>query len=362
MDKNMKNPKISVLMPVYNAEKFLKEAIDSILNQTFKDFEFLIINDASTDKSKEIILSYKDVRIRYFENKKNLGQAETMNKGLKIARAELIARMDADDISFSNRFELQYKEMKNDKKIVVLASNFDVMDESGKFLYAEKYANSPEEIYYILQFKDCLGHPTVIFRKHIILDIFNGYDIDHEAEDYELWLRVCQQYKISKINTSLLKYRISKNSRMGATGKLLNDDAILIAKKNLESITSEKINLDIIEIFGRNFSSLRSTSSIKFSKEKINKAIIILEKVNDEILTNHPVFLNKSVLDKISTEKLNSLKYDLSLAILFYLKFGSLLKFLFRVYFFSKRIFTQKLNQLEHFLTCSFPSINKIWG
>ena len=181
-----KYPKISVLMSVYNAEKFLREAIDSILNQTFKDFEFIIINDDSTDSSKKIILSYKDQRIRYFENDKNLGVAVTLNKGLKLARAKLIARMDADDISFPNRFEKQYKKIQKDKKIAVLASVYDVVDESGKFLYTEKYAKSPEEIYYTLQFYNCFGHSTVMFRKHIILDIFNGYDKNHESEDYNL--------------------------------------------------------------------------------------------------------------------------------------------------------------------------------
>lgn len=347
----MNNPKISVLMPVCNAEKYLKKAIDSILNQTFKDFEFIIINDASTDNSKKIILSYKDQRIRYFENDENLGVAGTLNRGLKLAKAELIVRMDADDISFPNRLNLQYDEMEKDKEIAVLASNYDVVGESGKFLYTEKNAKSPEEIYYILQFIDCLGHPAIMFKKHIVLDIFNGYDKNHESEDYDLWLRISSKYKISKINTSLLKLRISKNSRMGAIGRKIDNDAMFIVKKNLELLTGEKINLDIIEILRRNFTAFRSSSSIKFSKKEIKRAIIILEKINNEVLTHHPAFLKRSVLEKIITEKCNSLKHDSCLAVLFDLKFGFILKFLFRVYFFLERRFTRKFNQLGHFLT-----------
>lgn len=339
MDQNMNRPKISVLMPVYNAEKYLKEAIDSILNQTFRDFEFIIINDASTDKSKQIIMSYQDTRIRYFENNKNLGVAKTLNKGLELATAKYIARMDADDISSSKRLELQYEEMNRDKEITVLASNFDVVDERGHFLYRENYAKSPEEIYYILQFRDCLGHPTVMFKKHIILNVFGGYNEDREAEDYDLWLRISSKYKIFKLNTSLLKLRTSKNSRMGAMSRKIDNDAIYLTKKNLESLTGEKINLDIIEILRRNFAAFRSSSSIKFSKEKINRAIIILKKVNDKIFIRHPVLFKKSVLDKISTKKLNSLNYDLFLARLFDLKFGFILKFLFRVYFFLEKKF-----------------------
>lgn len=331
-----KYPKISVLMPVYNAEKFLKEAIASILIQTFKDFEFLIINDASTDNSKKIILSYDDKRIRYFENGNNLGVARTLNRGLKLAKSNLVARMDADDISFPNRLEMQYKMMKKDKDSVVLASIFDVVDESGKFMYTEKYANSSEEIYYTIQFRDCLGHPTVMFRNNIVYDIFNGYDEGCEAEDYDLWLRVSSKYKISKINTSLLKFRISKNSRMGAKGGMIDGDATSAAKKKLELLTGETINSNTVEILKKKFSSFRSSLSTVFSKEEIGRALIILEKINNGILNQHPTFLKKSVLEKILLIKFNSLKHDLCLATLFDFKFGFLLKNIFRVYFFLK--------------------------
>jgi len=241
---------------------------------------------------------------------------------------------------------LQYEEMQKDKEIAVLASNYDVVDEKGKFLYTERYAKSPEEIYYTLQFQDCLGHPTVMFRKHIIFDIFNGYDKNHESEDYDLWLKISSKYKISKINNSLLKLRTSRNSRMGAMGRKIDAAATFLAKRNLESLTGEKINLDIIEILRRNFTAFRPSSSIKFSKEEIRKAIIILENVNNETLIHHPTFLNRSVLEKIINRKCNSLEYDLYLATIFDTKFGFILKFLFKVYFFFKRRFIQKFNQL----------------
>lgn len=97
-------PKLSVLTPVYNAERFLIKAIDSILEQTFTDFEFLIIDDCSNDNSTHIIQSYTDCRIRYYRNEKNLGISASLNKGIELAKSEWIARMDADDISFPNRF------------------------------------------------------------------------------------------------------------------------------------------------------------------------------------------------------------------------------------------------------------------
>ncbi len=103
----MDKPHLTVLMPVYNAEKFLGEAIESILNQTFTDFEFLIIDDGSTDSTIKIIESYTDSRIRLFKNQENLGISATLNKGIEMASTELIARMDADDISYSSRIQKQ---------------------------------------------------------------------------------------------------------------------------------------------------------------------------------------------------------------------------------------------------------------
>lgn len=100
-------PKVSVVMPAFNAEKYIREAVDSILNQTFTDFEFIIINDGSTDHTKEIILEYDDPRIVLLENEKNSGIVVTLNKGIQFARGEYIARMDSDDISLCNRIERQ---------------------------------------------------------------------------------------------------------------------------------------------------------------------------------------------------------------------------------------------------------------
>ena len=107
MAENIKQPKITVLMPVYNAGKYLREAIDSILNQSFSDFEFLIINDGSTDNSKNIIESYNDQRIKFIENDKNSGVIFSLNRGLDLAKGGYIARMDADDISLRDRLKIQ---------------------------------------------------------------------------------------------------------------------------------------------------------------------------------------------------------------------------------------------------------------
>lgn len=208
----MKNPKISVLMPVYNAEKFLREAIDSILNQTFKDFEFLIINDGSTDSSKKIILSYKDPRIKYFENKKNIGVAKTLNKGLRLVKGKYIARMDADDISHSNRLHLQVNLLDQYPNCSLIASKVDTIDDSGKILgtwvtdLLDTYSN--DQIRNQLPISNCLAHPSIVFRSRIIKMYYYNEGQHRGIEDYELWLRLANEgYRIEKIDKPLLLYR-----------------------------------------------------------------------------------------------------------------------------------------------------------
>ena len=132
-------PEITVLMPVYNGEKYLRPAIESILNQTFSDFEFLIINDGSTDNSESIILSYKDERIRYVKNENNLKLIKTLNKGIDLARGKYIARMDADDISLPTRLEREIEYMESHPECGLVSVFPYVMSESGKILHKSRF-------------------------------------------------------------------------------------------------------------------------------------------------------------------------------------------------------------------------------
>lgn len=294
-------PKITVLLPVYNAEKFVGEAIDSVLNQTFSDFELLIINDASTDGSEKIILSYKDARIRYYKNKKNLGVAKTLNRGLKLARGEYIARQDADDIFLPNKLERQYEILKKDKNLVMVCSHFDYVDEKGRFLSSFKLAPSSEEIYYELQFRNCLGHPTVIFNKKIILNEFKGYNEKCEAEDYDLWSRISKKYKILKLNEMLLKVRRSKQSKTVLFANAVLESGAIITQKNLQSLIGKSIDLNVIKI-------LTNLYPLNYSPQKIKEAKMVLEEVNTKILENCPSYLDKSIIEKRINHKKNMLR------------------------------------------------------
>lgn len=200
--------KISVVMPAYNAEKYIKQAIESILNQTYKDFEFIIINDGSTDDTKHIILSYHDDRIVYLENKENSGIVVTLNKGLDYATGKYIARMDADDIAVNNRFEKQVKYLDENKNIGVLGTGICTF---GKNIKEQKrvFTTNVEQLKAELIFNSCIAHPTVMIRRDVLQKYNLRYDSEFAgAEDYYLWWNIAKVSKIMTLPDVLLKYRI----------------------------------------------------------------------------------------------------------------------------------------------------------
>lgn len=203
----MANPKVTVLMSVYNGERFLRESINSILSQTFKDFEFLIINDGSTDRTKEILESYDDPRIRVVDNDKNVGLTRSLNKGLELAKGEYIARMDADDVSLPERLEEQAGFFDRNPEVVLLGNWVEIIDDGGNITGIIRYPVNHCFIAWTLLFKTCLAHPTVMYRREEVLKI-GGYNNSLKyTQDYDLWIRLSRIGKISQIPRILLKIR-----------------------------------------------------------------------------------------------------------------------------------------------------------
>ncbi len=212
-------PKISVILPVYNAEKYLREAIDSILTQTFTDFELLLINDGSTDGSEAIILFYTDSRVVYVKNDVNRGLIFSLNKGIDIAKGEYIARMDADDISMPMRLEKQLSYLENNA-VDMLATTIKVIDKDGAPLpyWKQDVENiTTSQIRSFLPKNNCIAHPTVmgkasLFKKYRYQpDVTGEYKYVHNqkySEDYDLWLRLLANgLLIDKLPEPLLFYR-----------------------------------------------------------------------------------------------------------------------------------------------------------
>ena len=195
-------------MPVYNSELYIKEAIDSILNQTFSDFELIIIDDASTDKSVEIIQSYTDSRIQLILKPKNSGYTNSLNYGLTIAKGEYIARMDSDDISLPTRFEKQVTYLDANSEYILCGSQYQIIG-------TNKITKNPclhEEIKVRLISECCIAHPSVMFRLNKMKEFGLKYNNEREpAEDYDLWLKLVFIGKIANLNEVLLHYRIHEN-------------------------------------------------------------------------------------------------------------------------------------------------------
>ncbi len=209
---NKEKPKITVLLSVFNDEKYIGKAIDSILEQTFTDFELLIIDDCSTDKTRDIISGYKDPRIRLIKTEKNIGITRSLNKGLKLAGGKYIARTDSDDISCPERLEKQLSFLENNKSYAMVGCRTEVIDEDGDHIEYWNQEESAELIFYTLSYRDCLTSSSVMFNKKSV-DSLGGYDESCDrAEDFELWYRISRKYRIYTIPEYLVKYREREDS------------------------------------------------------------------------------------------------------------------------------------------------------
>lgn len=243
-------PEISVLMPVYNAESYLDEAIQSVLNQSFTDFEFIIINDGSTDNSKKIIQSYNDKRIKYIENATNIGLVATLNKGIDICAGRYLARMDADDISLPERLEKLYVFMEKNPEIGLCGTWFETFNKSGHFTIV-KYKPDDFSIRLNHLYAIHVSHGTCIIRLSVLIE--NNLRFDPEfahAEDYDLWSRISDYCKMANIQEVLYKVRINEQSVSVKFNSIQKANSIRV-KKNLFNKLGCDFNEDEITTFER---------------------------------------------------------------------------------------------------------------
>lgn len=203
----MSKPKVTVLMSVYNGERFLKEAIDSILNQTYQDFEFLIIDDGSNDGSREIIQTYKDQRIRFVNNEGNIGLTASLNKGLKLAQGQYIARMDADDVSFPQRLQMQVEFLDRNHEVALLGAWAEVVDDNGKIINTWRYPTKDCALRWRLLTRNCLVHSSAIYCKDKVLDVGGYNSAITYAQDYELWTKLTAIAQIRQLPQVLIRHR-----------------------------------------------------------------------------------------------------------------------------------------------------------
>ncbi|HNJ61200.1 MAG TPA: glycosyltransferase [Chitinophagales bacterium] len=202
---------VSVLMTAYNAENYVKEAIQSILEQTYSDFEFVIINDGSTDKTLEIIQSFDDKRIRII-NEGKFGYYKAKRRLIEEAKGKYIAIMDADDIADKNRFEAEVDFLDKHPDFGLVGTNATWIDKDNKpFGKGFNFSYSPEELKCRLLFHNCFVHSSVLIRKSI-LDKYQLNYREKASEDLDLWVQISRYIEVKNIPKKLIKYRIHSNS------------------------------------------------------------------------------------------------------------------------------------------------------
>lgn len=220
-------PTVTVLMPVYNCELYIKEAIDSILSQTFSDFELLIIDDASADRTVSIIKSYIDSRIKLIEKPLNTGLINSLNLGLQMAKGIYIARMDGDDISLPNRFAKQVAFLDANQDITVCGSCYTVIGTDTTIQLPEHH----DDIKLAFLKGNCMAHSSIMMRKPLPGEIPLKYDLSREtAEDYDLWVRLALQGSLlHNLQEVLLFYRMH-NSQVSQRQSLKQMNSVLVIK------------------------------------------------------------------------------------------------------------------------------------
>lgn len=279
------SPEISVIMSVFNGEKYLREAMDSILNQSYADFEFIIVNDGSTDNSLSIIQGYADRRIRVIANEQNIGLTRSLNKAIKQARGEYIARQDADDISLPNRFEEQIKYFKKNPNVALLGTGIYRIDGKGKILGKTLAVAKPGKS---LLKQNQFNHGSTMFKSRVVRELGGYNELFSYCQDYELWLRMAKNYAVRNLPQILYKLRFHNE----AVRFRKRDEAILynllalrlvrdecdaevlkaIKDKGIKGLRSY-LTRDEKIIFHKSFADLHmQQGNLKLAKEEYKKA------------------------------------------------------------------------------------------
>jgi len=230
---NSNDPKLTVLLPIYNVAPYLDQAIESVLSQTFKDFEFLIIDDGSTDDSVAIVEKYTDSRIKLVKHTVNKGLIATLNEGLALAKGEYIARIDGDDLwSSPDKLQMQFSYLHAHSDCVLIGTAATAIDADGHFLYNMLVPITDEDIQLKMLATNCFFHPSVVFNKKVALELGGFLTSDLYVEDYSLWLRMGRTHTLSNIDKPLLSYRVHTSGVTFKNNLIQARNSLKVVKEN----------------------------------------------------------------------------------------------------------------------------------
>jgi glycosyltransferase involved in cell wall biosynthesis len=283
----MKLPLVSVIIPVYNAEKYLQLAIDSVLNQTYTNLELILINDLSTDNSREICLANKDPRVKYFENNKNLGIALTRNMGFSKASGKYIAILDNDDIALPARIEAQVNFLETHPDFGMCGTLYSVIDSNGKIVFKVELPTDHKDIKTFLLFQNCFSHSTTMYTYEL------GREFQYEEKydsisEYDLWLKMSKKTKLANLPVYTGLYRVH-----GKNFSIKKADTMFALLKKLEAeildslnvaYTSEELNV-YSQFLNFNFSFFRDKNNLVVLESFLLKLYKILKQRDDLALS-----------------------------------------------------------------------------
>lgn len=280
----MNQPLVSILMPCYNVEKYVEESLNSILNQTYRNMEIVVINDCSTDSTGEILerMAQQDSRIRLISNEENLKLIKTLNKGIKLCKGDYIARMDADDISLPARIEKEVRFLESHKDHDIVSTQFYAFRSENPGKRDRHYSPLHDnELRAYLLFKSGICHPAVMIRKRVFTELGLSFGEEYlHVEDYALWSEAIYKTKIANLSEALLLYRVHKHQVSS-----LHEDLQTENKKRVFKIHCRHLGLpmtdDFLDIYASVAEAVPSHSSMTYL-DKCEDFMLSLISLNEE--------------------------------------------------------------------------------
>lgn len=251
---------VSVILPCYNAERYVESCINSVLNQTYRNLELIIVDDGSTDNTAKIINNFNDNRIKLYRNKANCGITTSLNKALALSRGIYVARIDADDMMHPERVskQVQFLEDRKNSQIMLVGSHHYVINKDGILVSFKQYPISDQEIRSVYVFQNPFSHPTTMMRAHIVRQI--GYSDQYpHAEDYHLWGQILRQYKVANMPEYLTYYRVHEQNTSKENSKIQRENAASVMHDELDHLGLEptveelKVHLALAQGLGRRY-------------------------------------------------------------------------------------------------------------
>lgn len=266
----MRNPLISVILPVYNCEKYIEESVRSILDQTVDDFELIVIDDGSTDESMKIVsaLAFEDNRIRVLKNDTNIGLIYTLNRGLQEATGDFIARMDADDRSHIDRFEKQLLYLDMNPNVYLCSCKVRYFGGKSEVI---EYNYTPAQTKVELLYHNGVNHPGYMMRSALIKEEHRTYNPKYlHAEDYEFVVNVSRSHEVGIVPEVLLDYRIHENQVSGVNAKISDATKTKIKKEQLEYLAVHFSKEEEADFFDSDYGENQKIKSVEDLKRRLN--------------------------------------------------------------------------------------------